>query len=451
MHIIETATRHKPAAIVACFVFTVVPLYYVSWRYRMSIRQSSSGFHSHTPVWSDRFIDEWLDVQLIEPFDPSPLERYCDRMTWHPNLILNLADANGGIGNVRGNFLDFFMYAIEAGASIMLPDRAARNQDDLANVWAGRAAFDTFFDEKWFVSSITKACQQLTVHIPAENTTFETLQGVYLPRSRRAHEEAEHDRNAYVKELDHWLQEAGYKEDKLFMVNYIRSLWQFDTRGLPNGVRRTMGQILRINPTIRRIAAMVVQELAKRFDLQIDPRVPIPRNAFLGAHLRTESDAAKAGWLNAPNTDFSAQTDAYMRHAEAYHLNVMYVASGNASELERFKEKAAQHRPSLNVTSKLELLGPAQMEELNKLTWDQQALVDYEVLQRCSIFIGFVRSSFSYNIAMTRNQWLDDHGLLVDPWLVLHSEEAVAFDDGYSRIIGRDENHETLIPRGMWP
>jgi hypothetical protein len=40
------------------------------------------------------------------------------------------------------------------------------------------------------------------------------------------------------------------------------------------------------------------------------------------------------------------------------------------------------------VTSKLDLLPPsgAARQELEALTWDQQALVDYEVLQRCSVF-----------------------------------------------------------------
>jgi hypothetical protein len=85
------------------------------------------------------------------------------------------------------------------------------------------------------------------------------------------------------------------------------------------------------------------------------------------------------------------------------------------------------------------------------LTWDQQGLVDYEVLKRCSKFSGIVKSSFAFNIAMTRSQWLEDRGVVVDPYYVADAEDGVAFDDGLSRIVGRDAFHEHRIPRGMWP
>ncbi|QIW95270.1 hypothetical protein AMS68_000788 [Peltaster fructicola] len=451
MHITERAARHKSTVVSTCVALSLLPLYYGSWRFHLASKPAQLEPIHHTPIWSHQFIDDWLETQIIEPFDPAALRRYCDLMTWRPNLVLNLADANGGIGNIRGNFLDFFMYAIEAGASIMLPGRATRNEDDLHDVWAGRAAFDTFFDEQWFLYTMQEACPKLSIY-NFEVHHLDTIDGIYTPRSRRVYAEAELDKKAYLKDLDQWLStRSEYTQDNKTVVNYSRTLWEYDTRGMPPGVRRTMGQLLRINPTIRRLAAAVVQQLAERFEIHINPRDAMPQDAFFGAHLRTESDALAAGWLNAPNTNFSAQTDAYIEQAVAHKLNVMFVASGNASDLQRFKEKAAAYNPPLSVTSKLDLLSSAQLDELQALTWDQQALVDYEVLQRCSVFGGFVRSSFSYNIALTRNQWLDDHGLLVDPWTVLHSEEAVAFDDGYSRVIGRDELHESKIPRGMWP
>lgn len=39
----------------------------------------------------------------------------------------------------------------------------------------------------------------------------------------------------------------------------------------------------------------------------------------------------------------------------------------------------------------------------------------------------------------------------VEPWRVKHEDDGVCFDDGVSRVVGRDEWHESRIPRGMWP
>ena len=52
----------------------------------------------------------------------TPIRDACDNQkTWRFNPILNLDDANGGIGNIRGSILDFLFQAITTGSSIVLP------------------------------------------------------------------------------------------------------------------------------------------------------------------------------------------------------------------------------------------------------------------------------------------------------------------------------------------
>ena len=363
---------------------------------------------------------------------------------------------------MRGNILDFLFFAIEAGASIMLPGMASRSQTDITNVWASRAPFDHYFDEAWFLSAMSQACPQMTIYKPQPDQPLENaLPGNYLPPSRRLDSSPENTRKAYLAHLDAWLtaKKPSYKtpEDSssLTLVNIERTLWEIDTRSLPSSFRRSFPQILRINPSIRRLAALTVQSLAlANPSLPLDPRDPIPQKVFHGSHLRTEADALAAGWNSAtsPNANYTSQSDAYIAHALAHNLRLMYVASGNASELERFASKAAAHNPPLTMTSKLSLLPQSALGELNSLTWDQQALVDYEVLQRSSIFAGFVKSSFSFGIVMARAQRLEDDGRVVmDPMGVRHKDESVCWDDGVSRVVGRDGWHEGRIPRGMWP
>lgn len=348
--------------------------------------------------------------------------------------------------------LDFLFQSIEAGASIILPGMASCSNEDLSNVWASRAPFDEFFDEEWFWNTMTEACPEMAVYKPQPNQPLkEAVPGHFHPQSRRVDADFDNNKKGYLEGLQTFLDESGRVEpDGLTLVNLERTLWDIDTRSLPEGFRRNFGQLLRINPTIRRLAAVVVQPLSLQYSIDIDPRDAVPKRAFYGAHLRTEADAQNAGWLG-EGTNFTVQTDTYIQHALKHKLKVIYVASGNAIDLALFQQKAFSHAPPLNVTSKYDLLPPNEAAALKELTWDQQALVDYKVLQRCSIFGGFVKSSFSYNIAMTRNQWLDDQGRIADPWMVQHSEDGVSFDDGISRFLGRDSFHEQRIPRRMWP
>lgn len=456
--------------ITAILLFTLVPLYYGSYQYRIQhpyrnnddfLSDPTHATLHHRPTEAD-WIRTWLSTQVISPFNPAPLASYCNKTVWHPNLVLNLENANGGIGNIRGNFLDFLFVAIEVGASIILPGMAVRKEDDLSEVWGSRAVFADYFDEEWFLATMGEHCPGMAIYKPEKGQPLSKAigEGNWHPRSRRLDEDKSNTRQKLQEQLADWLKHAkGYKKDELNLVNVERRLWDFDTRSLVTpGLRRNFGSLLRINPSIRRLSALIIHTLNTRYalNINIDPHDAVPKHAFFGAHLRTEADAQKAGWLGGGGganelLNFANQTSAYITQSLHHGLRILYVASGNATDLSRFRTKAAAHHPPLTVTSKLDLLPPPALETLHSLSWDQQALVDYEVLLRCSFFSGIVKSSFAYNVAITRNQWVDDEGRVVDPWRVLHSEVGVAFDDGVSRILGRDGFHERRIPRGMWP
>ncbi|KAI7298110.1 hypothetical protein KC326_g9524, partial [Hortaea werneckii] len=334
-----------PAFHITLLLATLAPLYIGSYHYRL--HRPYGGLTKHQPpeqppaiTTSATFIRDWLAVHVIEPFNPSAIATYCNQTHWRPKLVFNLADANGGIGNIRGNFLDFLFYAIEAGAAIMLPSMATRSAADISNVWASRGTFDLFFDEAWFLNAMAQACPQMAVYKPRLGMGMvEPLEGTYSPPSRRMDVDGGNSREGFRAHLGQWLQEEnrggeeglmtataaeeeGGKE--VVLVNVGRTLWEVDTRSLPPGFRRNFGQLLRINPVIRRLAAIVVEQLARGRNLVIDPKTAIPPQAFYGAHLRTEADAQAIGWLNEPNTNFSAQTDAYIAHALHHGLRTIY-------------------------------------------------------------------------------------------------------------------------------
>lgn len=483
---------------VAILTMTLLPLYFISYRLRTIHEWSPFSQNIQQVFDTAEFQTKWLQTDVLGPFNPSAIEAYCNTTTWHPNLIFNLPNANGGVGNVRAEHLDFLFYAIETGASIILPGMAVRREDELFDVWgAGHAGFGNMFDETWFREAMGKACSQMKIYDqPGEGEGWENIGRkvgeVYEPRVPKARRHS--SREEWVEQTILWLRERDIflgseelsEQERPSIVGVERTMWETDTRSLPPLFRRNFGQVLRIRPDIRSYAALALSTLATpsfyslAFPLlPLDPSSPIHLHAFYGAHLRTESDTITAGWqapaeenglssLTELGLNFSAQTDNYISHALSQNLNLIYAASGNATEIARFKEKAAAaihpNHPPLKVISKWDLLPIKQAEELRALHWDQQALVDLEILKRASAFGGMAKSSFAFTIAMARTEELELEGMVMDPWdfrwreAVLGKEREnggqgwpVAFDNGRDRIWGRNEACEGRVPRGAWP
>lgn len=473
-------------------ILSLLFLYYCSYHVQ---RNSQNDFIITKPPATppqplddiDQFVATSLRVQVDDPFNISSITELCASSPWQPQIVLNLDDANGGIGNVRGNILDFVFFAIVTGSSIILPHFASRSTQDISSLWAGTNGFDTFFDTDTFVNTLSYACPRMKIYTTDDEVANLLAAGTvklaarYAPPSFRTDIDPAATVDAGRGQFEGWLNEqpellsAPSTSSKSYIVNLSRTLWDGPDTGQYPSLRHSFGRILQLRRDVRRLAAQIIHAMAVKFSLPIDPSSPLHPNAFFGAHLRTESDAAAAGWLSIPHANFSAQTSAYEAQAYAAGLKVLYVASGSQTELERFRGKAWRQY-GMNVTWKHDLLGGEELRRLQKMTWDQQALVDYEVLMKASVFGGFVKSSFSWNIAVRRHEVMGGGGLgfrVEDPYshLSVERDEAgrhragdsgdvvedgtdwkgIAFDDGLSRVWGRDEWHELKIPKGMWP
>lgn len=76
-------------------------------------------------------------------------------------------------------------------------------------------------------------------------------------------------------------------------------------------------------------------------------------------------------------------------------MPVIYVASGNATSVLLFAKSATELSPPIKVVTKDELLFGSDWAEMQALTWDQGALVDYLLLESAGFFAGVTESSFS--------------------------------------------------------
>ena len=159
--------------------------------------------------------------------------------------------------------------------------------------------------------------------------------------------------------------------------------------------------------------------------------------AYMGVHLRVAADAATAGWPG-----YEAQAPFFLAEAQRRNLSTIYLATGTEEHRDRFRADAAAL--GLQVLTKEDLI-TNDMEEhaaLQAMAWDRQALVDFDVLMHSTWFYGFVRSSFSWSIALRRST-LPEAG---------PSQVTDALGDEYrdnlSAIVGRYPN---INPEGIWP
>ena len=102
---------------------------------------------------------------------------------------------------------------------------------------------------------------------------------------------------------------------------------------------------------------------------------------------------------------YDQQASACLEAATTTNSTLIYAASGDPEHLAQLTSDAMEQH-GITVTTKSELLRGEDLEELKAMSWDQQALVDYEVMLKSSFFSGLQQSSFSYNIAVRRHSTL---------------------------------------------
>lgn len=211
-------------------------------------------------------------------------------------------------------------------------------------------------------------------------------------------------RKAFDKWLEGHLTEPKYEtinhrlnKHAPIRVNMERSLFTFPVGYDDPVFSQQFGRILRLRADVRRLGAYVLMNLSDRFNLDIDPtKHGITDGKYMGAHLRVEADAVKEGWPS-----FDLQKDRYIEQAKQADAKVMYVASGDSEATARLKN-FAEAKHGISVVTKNELLRGPELAELKALTWDQQGLVDFEVMLKSSVFGGVQESTFAWSLALKR-------------------------------------------------
>jgi len=200
-------------------------------------------------------------------------------------------------------------------------------------------------------------------------------------------------------------------------------------------VANTFGDLLRIHRDIQDLAATAVMQMYTFIGKEPDAeKFDVP---YLGVHLRTEKDAL-GFWPS-----FDEQSNGYLEAAKSTGLKHAFLACGDSKEAKRFSDKAL-NRTGLKVTTKLDLLKGKSLQKLNSLSWDQQALVDFLILEKSTHFAGCSFSSFAMNIAFKRHRLTE--GITSRQWK--------SPGDRFSTLVGRFDSWYgdwMFMYECMWP
>lgn len=143
--------------------------------------------------------------------------------------------------------------------------------------------------------------------------------------------------------------------------------------------QKTFRDLFHLHPRYEKVAILLLDKL--------------PYN-FIGVHLRTESDFIEVDKFEEELLEIMEDVNIEME------TPIIYLASGELSRTKKFKELA--NRRGITVEDKWSLIDEKIKKELDKMDFDQMALVDYIVLHHSQFFKGAGLSSFSYSLVMSR-------------------------------------------------
>ncbi|KAK8119286.1 uncharacterized protein PG998_003912 [Apiospora kogelbergensis] len=380
----------------ACAILLLIAVW--SWRLQpTSFEWTGTSGKGHGPTSGVLLPPAPNKVDLSDPEAPFvgwPLQRVCEEANYVEGLTYICDNNSGGIGNIR-NYIQTFM-----------PKIRQRSAEDLENLFTNYLPLSYMFDEDHFKNAWTTYCPQITLY---GNVTD-------IPNYPRGPDGQPTIQEIAPKDFGNrggcdWKDQNRHTDR---FGDTFRGWLKNETYGTPPSKE---------TPRLIRFKWGCCAASGE----------------FLGAHLRTESDSMSFWPV------YDTQAPAYLEKAIQRGYKAAYLATGNATEAQKFANDAAA-KANLRVVTKRELLKDKDLEELDSLTWDQQGLVDFIALLGSTYFVGPMPSSFS--VYMTLKRHLKTGGIYYRPY------KAGTEGDGFSYMVGNFNQYWEdwlFMFDGMWP
>jgi hypothetical protein len=302
------------------------------------------------------------------------LEQACGETVWLTNTYLNCTEIAGGTINVRNSVMTCIRWAIDAGMGMILPRIRRRSKP---NVWLDEyESFSYLFDAQHMKQTLQTKCPKFVVidddtQLPTIGNRLVTEFTEWKPYIRTTYRDHTED---FINQKS---KPYNRQEGSTVLVEG-NPLWGWHFYREPN-VRRDILEAVQFNSKLLYLSKRIVANL---------------KDKFIGIHLRVEVDA---GWHT-----FTEVVSWFKKLIiENNHTGItIYIATGQHQIENDFRNTFSNTK----VISKWTLAESDQdlVEELKSFTFDQLAVIDYEVLKLSEHFYGLSQSSLSYSIALDR-------------------------------------------------
>ncbi|TDZ23922.1 hypothetical protein Cob_v002618 [Colletotrichum orbiculare MAFF 240422] len=435
------APRVKVAGVVALVLLTV---WYLAVS-QQQVHEVARKFRADRNV----FITDFLEHEVDGKFKGEAIQELCTSRKWVPGLVMGCENARGGVGLVRNAILHCVRFAIEAGAELIIPDIIPRSDESLKDVTSSPPVpFDYLFDNDHFHQVLGTLCPQMKLYssfnelynIPEVASAIEFS----IPETNQewVNQTVLADPRNWNVKFREFLDKKSPPEGREYpmRVHLKHTVWVWPTANDTAAVASSFGRILRFRPDARKLAASALFTLSHRYKLNIDPRVNYRADSFAGIHLHTEED------VNDKIPDYVTQAADYFHFLSEANAPVAFLASGATEKnVTSFQQRAEDF--NVTVVTKTDLLDDEELEALDDLSWDQRALVDYEIMLRAGVVAGLGSNSFAWNLALRRA-----YAFGAGPEAVPHpAGSAIAWKDDFTTLYGKHEDHEDAMRATIWP
>ncbi|KAK4166295.1 hypothetical protein QBC43DRAFT_257708 [Cladorrhinum sp. PSN259] len=432
-----------------------IPILLVIWvlGYMTSSREAYNTIvKTHFKSEKDKFISGVLDYDIGGNFDGSGIADVCAHKTWTPGLILSCVPVDGGFGKVKNAHLNCIRFAIEMGAELVLPRIIKRDSKDIkvTRPKNGKGPYvgeplEYLFDLEHLNETLHQTCPQMKIYRSMDDLW--DVPQVSPPRKINlsavevglTNGTVIEDMSKLQEQIKTYIEKTAPAETRHMPIRFDLDAtnWAFPTAYDGPHFASNFGRLLRPRKDARLLAAVALYNMQKRYGVISSPSRNIQNNKFAGVHLRTEADAGTGFPI------FDTQAANILGFVHDIEARLMFVATGT---VEKEKKAFAQKAQEFNITAtyKNDLLEDEGLMLLNEMTWDQRAMVDYEIMLRAGNIAGPVESSFTWNLALTRS-------------LVPGAAERPApvgglfqYRDKYSTIIGNSDTWFAMKAT-IWP
>lgn len=338
--------------------------------------------------------------ELPKAVAKSHLRVLCDNTTWTEGLWLschskcgtNEESICGGLNNARNRLQSCVRLAIDAGAGLVIPTMANRNEKTLKpHDGATEICASDLWSSGELAETLKEQCPQLNLRF-CGNTTG--LGPKISSRATRHFNSPPHTVGTFRKTVEDDLKNSSITD--ISASNPVRIdmwdgmfSWNYSASNELETVRKDLFKALPYNADILKLGGQI-------FDL-INKYAP-----FVGIHLRGEGDwphffGTKEQQMGAYEVDL-----AILRESSSAQIHNLYVSCGDQRAIQIFREKMAPLNYTVHDKWTLLAESPDLLAKMENLTFDQKGIVEYKTLTAADYFYGVGLSSMSLLVAFAR-------------------------------------------------